>query len=101
MDADESYLIQDHIQPSFADSCFATHFAIITARTIYRFVRKLCAYPNTLHFLLQKKYQILGQDVWGQIPMGSIAPKIAEQAVAAYNESKVLGALTVSGSTAS
>jgi len=38
MDADESYLVQDHIQPSFADSCFATHFAIITARTIYKFV---------------------------------------------------------------
>lgn len=33
--------------------------------------------------------------------MGSTAPKIIEQAVAAYNETKVLGAPTVSGSTAS
>ena len=78
MDADESYHIQDHIQPPFADSCFATHYAIITACAIYNFVRKLCAYPNTLHFLLQKKYQILGQDVWGQIPMEALLPKLSK-----------------------
>jgi len=71
LDADESYYIQDHIQPSFADSWFATHCAIITAHAIYKFVWKICAYPNTLHLLLQKKYQILGQDVWGQFRAGS------------------------------
>jgi len=38
MDADESYHIQDHIQPPYADSCFATHFAIITARAIFKIV---------------------------------------------------------------
>jgi len=62
---------------------------------------KLCAYPNTLNLLLQKKYQILGQDVGGQIPMGSTAPKSFKLTVAAYNETKVLGAPTVGGSTAS
>jgi len=63
-------------------------------------MKTLCL-PKYTAFLVAEEIPNTWTGCVGTDTYGKHCSQIAEQAVAAYNESKVLGALTVSGSKAS